>query len=370
MPKIRVLVVEDSLTVREHLLEVLRSDPDLEVVGEASNGQLGVELCKKLRPDVMTLDMHLPVMDGVTATEHIMGHFPTPILIVSASTNRGDLFKTYDALAAGAVDVLEKDSGREPEGVWEARFLSAVKLVSRIRVITHPRVRLGMAKRRSDPPEAPTSQTPAPPANGRPTSVQTNVVGNHRVVALGASTGGPGALVQVISGIPRDLALTILVVLHIDDPFATAFAEWLSTQTHHRVRYARGGEPLMDSTSRVLMAPPNKHLIAHNGQLLLTSGPERHSCRPSVDELFDSLALGCGPHTVACLLTGMGKDGASGLLALRKAGAHTIAQDEATSVVWGMPHEAVMLGAAERVLPVSEIAGAITHALSKVPALR
>jgi two-component system chemotaxis response regulator CheB len=357
MPKIRVLVVEDSLTVREHLLEVLRSDPNLEVVGQASNGQLGIELCRELRPDVITLDMHLPVMDGVTATEHIMAHFPTPILIVSASTNRGDLFKTYDALAAGAVDVLEKNTGREPDGVWEARFLAAVKLVSRIRVITHPRARLGLLKR-SDPPN------PSLP----PRSFAAAGDGKYRVIALGASTGGPGALVKVISGIPRHLPLSILVVLHIDDPFATAFAEWLSKQTHHPVRYARGGEPLFVDGSRVLMAPPGKHLIASKRQLMLTSGPERHSCRPSVDELFESLALESGPQTIASLLTGMGRDGAAGLLALRKAGAHTIAQDEASSVVWGMPREAVLIGAADRVLPLSEIAGAIGIAAGKANA--
>jgi two-component system chemotaxis response regulator CheB len=359
MPKIRVLVVEDSLTVREHLLEVLRSDPDLEVVGHASNGQLGIDLCRELRPDVVTLDMHLPVMDGITATEHIMAHFPTPILIVSASTNRGDLFKTYDALAAGAVDVLEKNTGREPEGVWEARFLSAVKLVSRIRVITHPRARLGLLKRTDPPMPSLAPRASAIPGDGR-----------YRIVALGASTGGPGALVQVISGISRHLPLSILVVLHIDDPFATAFAEWLSKQTNHPVKYARGGEPLVVDTSRVLMAPPGKHLIARKGQLILSSGPERHSCRPSVDELFESLSVESGPQTIASLLTGMGRDGAAGLLALRKAGAHTIAQDEASSVVWGMPREAVLLGAADRILPVSEIAGAISVAAGKANVFR
>ena len=145
MAKIRVLVVEDSLTVRKRLVEVLESDGELEVVAQAENGQQAIELCQALRPDVITLDMHLPVLDGVSATEHIMGHFPTPILIVSSSTNRGDLFKTYDALAAGAVDVLEKHSFDQADGVWEKKLLLAVKLVSRIRVITHPRARLRAA---------------------------------------------------------------------------------------------------------------------------------------------------------------------------------------------------------------------------------
>lgn len=181
MAKIRVLVVEDSFTVRKRLVEVILSDPALEVVGEAENGQQGVELCQALRPDVITLDMQLPVMDGVTATEHIMAHFPTPILIVSSSTNRGDLFKTYDALAAGAVDVLEKPAADDAEGVWERKFLAAVKLVSRIRVITHIRARLGSVGRR---------QATRLDASARPPVAARPAGGMRSVIALGASTGG------------------------------------------------------------------------------------------------------------------------------------------------------------------------------------
>src|SRR5580704_14304500 len=140
--KIRVLVVEDSLTIRRRLAEILENDPELELVGEAADGKRAIELCGELRPDVVTLDMMLPVLSGVAATEYIMAYYPTPILIVSASANRGEVFKTYDALAAGAVDVLEKPTGEEPEGVWEQRLRSAVKLVARIKVITHPRARL------------------------------------------------------------------------------------------------------------------------------------------------------------------------------------------------------------------------------------
>src|ERR1700724_1099598 len=139
MTRVRVLVVDDSLTVRQRLLDVLGMDPEMEVVGEAQDGKRAIEMCRRLGPDVMTLDMMLPVMSGLAATEYIMAHCPTPILIVSSSFNRGELFKTYDALAAGAVDVLEKPRGNEVEGEWERRFCEAVKLVSRIRVITHPR---------------------------------------------------------------------------------------------------------------------------------------------------------------------------------------------------------------------------------------
>jgi two-component system, chemotaxis family, protein-glutamate methylesterase/glutaminase len=353
MPKIRVLVVEDSLTVRKRLVEVIASDPDLEVIAEGENGQQAIELCRALRPDVITLDMNLPILDGVSATEHIMGHFPTPILIVSSSTNRGDLFKTYDALTAGAVDVLEKPRPDEADGVWERRFLSAVKLVSRIRVITHIRARLGAVGRAT----APRLDSPLPPAR---TGEQ-----GYSVIALGASTGGPGALVEVLRAIPVGVPATMLVVLHIDEPFSSAFAEWLGNQTSHRVTYARGGEALSDMRGRVFMAPPGRHLAVTSGQLWLSSAPERHSCRPSVDVLFETLARDCARDVVAALLTGMGRDGADGLLALRRAGAHTIAQDEATSVIYGMPREAALLGAAERILPLYEIGAAVTRVVAK-----
>lgn len=350
MAKLRVLVVEDSLTVRRRLVEVLESDPDIEVVGEAGDGRTGVELCFELRPDVITLDMLLPVMTGLAATEQIMAHAPTPILIVSSSTNRGDLFKTYEALAAGAVDVLEKPPGDDHDDAWVLRFLSAVKLVSRIKVITHPRARLGSVGR---------AQVPTPPPVWSP-----SVPGERRarIVAIGASTGGPSALVSVLRGIPKDVDASILIVLHIDEPFGTAFAEWLGTQTPHAVAYPLGGEIVPSSARRVFMAPPGKHLVVRGGRLEFSHEPERHSCRPSIDVLFESIAREHARDALACLLTGMGRDGAPGLLALRRAGAQTIAQDEDTSVVYGMPREAAMLGAAERILPLGEIGAAIARA--------
>jgi two-component system, chemotaxis family, protein-glutamate methylesterase/glutaminase len=347
--RIRVLVVEDSATVREHLCEVLGGDPEIEVVGAAEDGKRAIELCQSLRPDVMTLDMMLPVMSGLAATEFIMAHCPTPILIVSSSTNRGELFKTYEALAAGALDVFEKPGGKESDESWDRRLVSTVKLLSRIKVITHPRGRL-----------------PRPGASELASVAPTRIVSSPRpaprAVAIGASTGGPGAIVEVLRGLPAPLPVPVFVVLHIGEPFGKAFAEWLDGQTGHRVRYAVHEEALPRGDV-VLMAPPERHLVLRDGRLALTDDPERHSCRPSVDVLFESLARESGAGTAAALLTGMGRDGATGLLAIRSAGGLTLAQDEATSVVYGMPREAALLGAAERILAIGEIGPALSAAV-------
>jgi two-component system chemotaxis response regulator CheB len=279
---------------------------------------------------------------------------PTPILIVSSSTNRGELFRTYEALAAGAVDVLEKPGADDHEG-WETRFLSTVKLVSRIKVITHLRARL------------------ATPVLGqaREIAAESRSKRSYAIVGVGASTGGPGAVVQVLRGLSADFSLPILLVLHIGEPFGMALAEWLEAQIGRRVAYAEDGESILAARGRVIMAPAGRHLAIRAGRACLTLDPERHSCRPSVDVLFESIASEFGAAAAACLLTGMGRDGAAGLLRIHQAGGLTIAQDEATSVVYGMPREAVLLGAASQVLPLGEI-GSVLAGLTPMggPGLR
>jgi two-component system chemotaxis response regulator CheB len=376
MAKIRVLVVEDSVTVRRRLIDLLSGDPEIELVGEAQDGKRAIELCLRLRPDLITMDMMLPVMTGLAATEYIMAHCPTPILIVSASVNRGELFQTYEALAAGAVDVLDKPTGAEVDGLWESRFIATAKLVSRIRIITHLRSGVASPVR----PKAALAPLPFPPYKYQtdkspPYKYQTDKsppdksltdrclaeksVADRRfdLAAIGASTGGPGAIVEILQALPADFRLPIVFVLHINEPFGAAFADWLDGRVGRPVSYAKEGDPVASAAGRVVMAPVGRHLTVRDGRFHLTCDPERHSCRPSVDVLFESIAENYGPRSVACLLTGMGRDGASGLLKLRQAGALTIAQDESTSVIYGMPREAVLLGAAVQILRLDEIAG-------------
>jgi len=348
---IRVLVVEDSATMRHHLRQSLAADPELQVVGEATDGAQAVEMVGRLRPDVVTMDMMLPTMSGLVATEHIMAEFPTPILVVS-SADRRELFSTYNALAAGAVDVLEKPRGDASDAGWGRRLCSAVRLVSRIRVITHPRARLDGRRRAEQPPTVPA--TPAAAA-GSDTALG--------VVAVGASTGGPGALTELLRSLPANFRIPVLCVQHIaaSEPFAVAFSDWLAGQTGRDVTYASDGMRLRSLAGRVLLAPPDRHMLVADGLVRLSDAPPRHSCRPSVDVLFDSVATEFGAKAAGCLLTGMGRDGAGGLLRMRSHGAVTFAQDEASCVVYGMPREAALLGAAAHILPPARIAGRLAE---------
>jgi len=341
MNKIRVLVVDDSVTVRKYLAEIIQTNPQFELVGEAEDGKRAIELTERLRPDVISLDMILPVMSGLTATEYIMAYFPTPILVVSSSTNRGELFKTYDALSAGAVDVLEKVADIANKN-WPAEYLAALKRVSRIKVITHPRARMHLSPAAAK--DKPASQAPAPSSQ-------------YQYVAIGASTGGPAAVIRVLTGLPSDFPLPIFLLIHIGAPFGYALADWLDGLSPIRVAVAADGDPLpQPGRPKVILAPHERHLIVEKGHLHLHDGPERFSCKPSVDVLFESIAKEIGRVTIACLLTGMGRDGGRGMLAIRKAGGMTLAQNETTCTVFGMPREAIDLGAAQQVLSLDEFA--------------
>jgi two-component system chemotaxis response regulator CheB len=337
---IRVLVAEDSPTVRRRIVAVIGADPGMTVVGEAANGKEAIERCLELRPDVITLDMMMPVVSGLAATEYIMAFCPTPIVIVSGSTNRGEVFRTYDALAAGALEVIDKPRPGERLDEWDRRLAETVRIASRVRVITHPRGRLRRpAEFVSGPSAGAAAQGP-------------------RLVAIGASTGGPKAITDVLQRLPASFPLPLLIVTHISQAFAAGFVEWLGGNSPLPVRMAAHDEPIGDSG--VAVAPADRHLCIDGDRLYLSESAPRHSCRPSVDVLFESVARTCGSRAVGVLMTGMGRDGAEGLLAIRRAGGVTVAQDEASSVIFGMPGEAVRLGAAMHVLPPAGIADLLT----------
>jgi two-component system chemotaxis response regulator CheB len=341
--KIRVLIAEDSLTVRKHLVAVVERVPQLVVVGEAQDGKQAIELCQQLRPDVVSMDMMMPVMTGLGAIEYIMAYCPTPVVIVSASINRGELLKTYDGLAAGALDVVEKPTGDQDDGEWERDYVQRLKTAARVKVITHPRGRLDPHWSKSAPKRVLLDKRRPPDAD-------------FSVVAIGGSTGGPAAMERIIGALAPDYPLPIFLVLHIGAPFACAFGEWLDGLSPLPVRTATDGIRIPQrGTAGVWVAPEDRHLLVRNGRVRTTDDPERHSCRPSVDVLFESLAYERGPHVIGCLLTGMGRDGAQGLKAIRECGGWTIAQDEQSSVVYGMPREAVRMDAACEVLSLDEI---------------
>lgn len=354
MKPLRVLVVEDSMTVRKRLCEILNADSTMILVGEAQNGKEAIELCMELRPDVISIDMMMPVLSGLAAVEYIMAYCPTPILVVSSSFNRGEVFKTYEALAAGAVELMEKPTAEDMEGEWERHYIANLKLVSRVKVVTHLRAKIGLPH--VGLPYDIATEYPIPnflqPLQAR----KKNPVS---IVAIGASTGGPAALVKVLRELPEDFSLPIVIVIHIGEPFGKSFADWLDSQTVHQVRVGEEGQLL--NKPGVFVAPANRHMIVRDRRIHIIDGPERHSCRPSVDILFESVAADYGPQVAACLLTGMGQDGARGLLAIHNVGGITIAQDEASCVVYGMPREAALLGAAERILPLPEIGLALAE---------
>ena len=328
MSALRVLIVEDSVMVRRRLADAFAEDPSFTVVGEAGDGMRALELCQRLRPDVVTMDLMLPGMNGVEVTRRIMTHCPTPIVVFSGMENRTMGLYLLDALTAGAVDAVEKPS-RFVSSDWTGELLSRVKQAAR----------------------SPSAQVPE---HLKPEPVWPMFP--PRLVAIGASTGGPAAVRDILQKLSPDFPLPILLVMHLSEKFEASMMDWLSKNSAIPVRHAVDGEPLPPvGRPQLVMARANRHLVVKEGRLCLTSDDERHSSRPSVDVLFESVAREVGSRAIACLLTGMGRDGAEGLHALRRAGAMTLAQDESSSVVFGMPLEAIRLGAARHVLGLNDI---------------
>ncbi|HLA28970.1 MAG TPA: chemotaxis-specific protein-glutamate methyltransferase CheB [Syntrophales bacterium] len=338
-PPIKVLIVEDSKVVQEFLVHILTSNPAIQVVGIAENGEEAIEAAAKKRPDVITMDVHMPKVDGFEATRTIMETAPTPIVIVTGSLRTKELALTFRALEAGALAVVLRPPGiGHPEHEAAVReLIQTVKLMSEIKVVRrHP-----VAKERALPPTA--------RIEIRKTAAEI------QAVAIGASTGGPPVLQQILSGLPQDFPVPVLIVQHISAGFTKGFVEWLSDTTRFPVCIASHGEYPLPGQGYV--APDGFHLGIGNGpRIVLSDHAPENGLRPSVAYLFRSVAQTLGPNAVGVLLTGMGRDGAVELKEMKDKGAVTIVQDKESSVVHGMPGEAVALNAHAYVLPPDKIA--------------
>lgn len=345
---IRVLVAEDSPTARALLVEILRSDPEVQVVGEAADGVMAVEMTRKLHPGVVTMDIRMPKLDGFEATRQIMVEVPTPIVIVSGSLDVRHVDVAMHALAAGALAVLPTPRGPEAPDFDEQarRFLDTVKAMSGVKVVRR----------------WPERQRPAPMPPALPTAASS---ARPRVVAVAASTGGPAALATILSDLPGDFPLPVLVVQHIAPGFVDGFATWLNTTSPLRVKVAEQGEPLCART--VYVAPDQGHLGATDRfTVTISHAPPIDGFRPSATFLFESVARAFGGSSVAVILTGMGRDGATGLRAVREAGGQILAQDEESSVVFGMPGAAISEGLANATLPLGTIGSRLRQLASDV----
>lgn len=337
---IRVLIADDSVLTRTVLRDLLSQDASIAVVCEVSDGRSAVEQTLLLQPDLVIMDVMMPIMDGLDAVAEIMASRPTPILMLSANTDRQDSRSAFAAIRLGALDVMAKPSGVVTASfeAIAAKLIAKVKSLSRIRVIHHHRPR-----------RAKLEPLPVIKTAGLP-----------KILAIGASTGGPRAVMQILQQLPKTLNAAVFVVQHISEGFAAGFAEWLDREAALPVRLAEDGNELR--TGQVQIAPNGRHLTLQHGRVVLEDSPPLHSCRPAVDALFHSLAVqGLAHETVAVLLTGMGADGAAGLEALYRQGAYTLVQDEASSAVFGMPKAAIDRGAATQILPLDQIPGVLTQ---------
>jgi two-component system chemotaxis response regulator CheB len=336
---IRVLIVDDSATTRTLLASILVADPAIQVVGEASDGLEAIALTQQLRPDLVTMDLHMPRLDGLEATREIMITSPTPIVIVTGTTRAREVKESLDTLRVGALDVLVKPPGpKSPNFAAAAEHLVAtVKALSQVKVVRHWRSPAAASAVGSTPALVPQGAVPG------------------RIVAIAASTGGPATVRGLLSGFPGDFALPIVMVQHITPGFVSGLASWLDSSTPLRVKVAEQGEPLTPCT--VFLAPDHRHLgVSQRGTVALSSAPPIGGFRPSGTFLFESVGRAFAAGAVAVILTGMGDDGVEGLRTIRRTGGRAIAQDETTSVIFGMPGAAIAAGLVDQVQPLPAIA--------------
>jgi len=347
---IKVLIVEDSRVVQEFLAYTFMSDPEIQVLGVVGDGREALEFLKTKRPDVITMDIHMPNMDGLEATKRIMETYPTPIVIVSASDGAKSGSHTFNLIDAGALAVVHRPLGIDSVDHKEscAKLIQTVKLMSEIKVVRRFR----------------RVSTPKKDVNQSLNSLR-NGASDIRLIAIGASTGGPPALRELLSDLPKNLTVPILIVQHIALGFVEEFMTWLGTASGFPLKMAKDGETLIPGQGYI--APDDFQMGIDAGLRIVlgSEGPE-NGLKPSVAYLFRSVNHSLGPNAAGILLSGMGRDGAEELKSMRDSGALTIVQDEESSVVYGMPGEAVKLNAASLILPPKEIAAALMNYIQAV----
>ncbi len=340
MSKIRVLIVEDSAVIREFLGYIIGRDPRLEVAAAVESAERALEILERTAPDVISLDIRLPGMNGLEATRRIMSRRPTPIVVVSASVEAEDLKITMSALQAGALSVVEK-----PVGTTQAHYaLLAERVCTQLAIMSQVQV----VRQR-----VPRNVAAAAPRGPR------RLPGTPRALGIGASTGGPNALMVLLNGLGADFPLPIAVVQHMTPGFLAGFAAWLGSVCPCPVEVIDAPRTMTPGT--VYMAAADRHLRLAQDCVCLDAADPVCAQRPSATVLFESMAQSLGPQGLGVLLTGMGEDGADGLLALHRAGGFCIAEDASTAVVYGMPAAAARLGAADELLPLPAIAPRIVE---------
>ncbi len=342
-----VLIVDDSPTAREILFAILSADPDLEVIGFANNGDEAVAKTKELHPDVITMDINMPRMGGLEATQEIMIESPTPIVIVSASTRVREVETTMKALRSGALTVLEKPQGPKVPGfaAMSKEIVETVKAMADVMVIRH---------RRRILPKPPVEQATPPPPRAPISASRVSQTNGIQAIGIVASTGGPPALAALLSRLPADFPVPILLVQHIVPSFLNGFAVWLNDSLELNVKIADDHERL--ESGCVYVGPAGQHLgVTRNLRINLSDADPIQGFRPAGTFLFSSMAASLGKHSIGVIMTGMGQDGVEGLKELHAAGGQTVAQDEESCVVFGMPRVAIEQGVVDTVLPVTAI---------------